>query len=130
MTADAQRVIAAPDALRFLLRAGNLLAASLDYEQTLRQVAQLAVPEFADWCGVYIDEGGGATREVSSGLDDAELETMVMEIRRRRREQGGSETLQVMASREAILRSDLSSYVPPDAPAEQFPALQRLAARS
>ena len=29
-------------------------SSSLDYEQTLRRVARLAVPDFADWCAVYI----------------------------------------------------------------------------
>ena len=37
---------------RMLARAGELLASSLDYERTLQQVAELAVPELADWCAV------------------------------------------------------------------------------
>jgi serine phosphatase RsbU (regulator of sigma subunit) len=129
VSAGAQRAIAAPDALRFLLRAGNLLAASLDYEQTLRQVAQLAVPELADWCGVYVRDGGGE-RELTSGLDDPELEAVVMDIRRSRREKGGSETLAVIETGQPVLASDLSAFVPPDAPPEHLEALERLAARS
>jgi signal transduction histidine kinase/ActR/RegA family two-component response regulator len=39
---------------RFLVEASTLLASSLDYETTLASVAQLAVPQFADWCIVYI----------------------------------------------------------------------------
>jgi PAS domain S-box-containing protein len=43
----------------FLLRAGAELAATLDYRQALRAVAELAVPEIADWCVVdLVDEGG------------------------------------------------------------------------
>jgi PAS domain S-box-containing protein len=37
---------------RLLAEASEILASSLDYEQTLRNVATLAVPGFADWCGV------------------------------------------------------------------------------
>ncbi|HST56191.1 MAG TPA: SpoIIE family protein phosphatase [Solirubrobacteraceae bacterium] len=41
----------------FLAQASDVLASSLDYEQTLRNVAELAVPTIADWCAVdLIDE--------------------------------------------------------------------------
>ena len=39
-------------AREFLTRASEVFASSLDYEQTLQQVADLAVPHIADWCGV------------------------------------------------------------------------------
>ena len=35
---------------QFLAEAGAVLAASLDYEQTLATVARLVVRDFADWC--------------------------------------------------------------------------------
>ena len=37
---------------RFLAEASRVLAGSLDYEETLRAVARLAVPRMADWCAV------------------------------------------------------------------------------
>ncbi|HEY9230806.1 MAG TPA: PAS domain S-box protein, partial [Blastocatellia bacterium] len=37
---------------RFLAEASAALASSLDYEVTLRRVAELAVPQLADWCAV------------------------------------------------------------------------------
>ena len=37
-----------------------MLASSLDYETTLASVAKLAVPLFADWCGVDIAEADGS----------------------------------------------------------------------
>jgi PAS domain S-box-containing protein len=43
---------------RFLAEASAALASSLDYEATLRSVAQLAVPYLADWCAVHIAEDG------------------------------------------------------------------------
>ncbi len=46
---------------RFMARASETLMSSLDYEETLRNVAWLAVPEIADWCTVeLIDERGTA----------------------------------------------------------------------
>ena len=41
-------------AVAFLAEATALLASSLDYEHTLTQLAELAVPRLADWCGVYL----------------------------------------------------------------------------
>ena len=38
----------------FLAQAATVLGSSLDYEQTLRSVAALAVPTIADWCAVDI----------------------------------------------------------------------------
>jgi PAS domain S-box-containing protein len=42
---------------RFLSESGAVLAASLDYEQTLVNVGQLIVRDLADWCIVEIVEG-------------------------------------------------------------------------
>ncbi|HET7127585.1 MAG TPA: ATP-binding protein [Gaiellaceae bacterium] len=47
----------------FLAAAGELLASSLDYRQTLAQVAQLAVPQLADWCAVDMLSEDGTTIE-------------------------------------------------------------------
>jgi PAS domain S-box-containing protein len=44
----------AEDRQRFLADAGWMLGSSLDYEQTLSDVARLAVPRVADWCAVDV----------------------------------------------------------------------------
>ncbi|MCY1073247.1 hybrid sensor histidine kinase/response regulator [Archangium lansingense] len=41
-----------------LARAGEVLAGSLDFQETLDRVAHLPVPELADWCAVYFSEDG------------------------------------------------------------------------
>jgi PAS domain S-box-containing protein len=42
---------------KFLAEASRILGSSLDYQRTLRNVANLAVPEVADWCAVdLVDE--------------------------------------------------------------------------
>ena len=43
----------------FLARSGAILDASLDYEETLRSVVQIAIPEVADWCAVSVLDDSG-----------------------------------------------------------------------
>jgi serine phosphatase RsbU (regulator of sigma subunit) len=58
--ADVTEATRATQRVEFLARIGELLASSLDYQQTLRNVAGLAVPQIADWCAVDLfDEDGG-----------------------------------------------------------------------
>ena len=58
----------------FLAQAGAVLASSLDYEETLRNVAELAVPEVADWCAVdLVDEDGDRRRVVVAHNDPGML---------------------------------------------------------
>jgi serine phosphatase RsbU (regulator of sigma subunit) len=52
-------------AQRLLSRTGEVLSSSTNYEQTLREVAGLAVPELADWCGVSMPDRHGAIRQVA-----------------------------------------------------------------
>ncbi|MGH7506630.1 MAG: sensor histidine kinase, partial [Longimicrobiales bacterium] len=44
--------------LSFLAEASSRLAASFDYETTLASVAQLIVPDLADWCTIHVVERG------------------------------------------------------------------------
>jgi PAS domain S-box-containing protein len=58
----------------FLLRAGAELAATLDYRQALRAVAQLAVPEIADWCAVdLVEEDGRLSPLALAHVDPAKV---------------------------------------------------------
>jgi PAS domain S-box-containing protein len=50
---------------RFLARATETLMSSLDYEETLRNVAWLAVPEIADWCAVELVDDRGERQRVA-----------------------------------------------------------------
>ena len=59
---------------RFLARATDTLMSSIDYEETLRNVAWLAVPEIADWCAMdLIDENGARERVVVAHRDPEKL---------------------------------------------------------
>jgi PAS domain S-box-containing protein len=104
-----QGVLSAEDALLFLDEASGVLAGSLDYEVTLRHIAQLMVPTLADWCGVDIVQDDGSTRQITSGHPDPQQEELLMELRRRyREEKAGSEgVLRVIATGRPELASDL-----------------------
>jgi PAS domain S-box-containing protein len=80
-----QPVVDAESALRFLAEASAVLARSLDYEATVRRVAQLLVPEVADWCGIDVLQPDGTTRQITSGLEDDDLERFLLELRARYR---------------------------------------------
>jgi len=58
----------------FLAEASAVLASSLDYEQTLRNVAELAVPNIADWCAVdLVDEDGDRRTVAVAHVDPGRL---------------------------------------------------------
>ena len=54
----------------FLARVRTQLGASLDYEETLRAIADLAVPFMADWCSVDVVETNGWVRRLGVACAD------------------------------------------------------------
>ncbi len=59
---------------RFLAEASTTLASSLDFETTLSTIARLAVPHFADWCGVDIaNENGTLSRLAVAHVDPEKI---------------------------------------------------------
>jgi PAS domain S-box-containing protein len=58
---------------RFLARATQVLASSLDYDETLERIAWLTVPTFADWCGVDLVDGGAVERVALAHADPEKL---------------------------------------------------------
>jgi PAS domain S-box-containing protein len=49
----------------FMAEASQLLASSMDYAETLQRVAQLAVPQLADWCAVHLLNDRGEIERVA-----------------------------------------------------------------
>ncbi|MCU1295554.1 MAG: hypothetical protein JWP08_4404, partial [Bryobacterales bacterium] len=58
----------------FLAEAGAVLSRSLEYETTLRSVAQLAIPTFADWCAVDVYRNGILERVALEHIDAAKVQ--------------------------------------------------------
>jgi PAS domain S-box-containing protein len=57
--------------LEFLAHTTNqVLASSLDYQETLRNVTSLAVPQIADWCAVDLFTGRGGRESVAVAHTD------------------------------------------------------------
>ncbi len=66
----------------FLAEASTALASSLDYEQTLRNVAELAVPDIADWCAVDLLNQDGTRKTVAVAHIDPTRLSLAEDLRR------------------------------------------------
>jgi hypothetical protein len=66
--------------LSFLAQASTLLAASLDYEITLANVARLAVPYLADWCVLDIVEPDASLRRLAMVHPDPEKQQLMQSM--------------------------------------------------
>jgi PAS domain S-box-containing protein len=66
---------------RFLADAATVLANSLDYEITLQQVSELAVPAFADGCIVELADADGHLVPVAMAHRDREKAELMRELR-------------------------------------------------
>jgi PAS domain S-box-containing protein len=132
-TEDRQSAAMDPQsALGFLAQASGVLAASLDYERTLSEVARLAVPDVADWCAIDIVEPDGTTRQVTSVHPDPEAEALLLELRRRYRaeKQGSEGTARVIATGEPELAHDVSGQVAIDLDEGEVETYRRMSPRS
>ena len=59
----------------FMAEAGRVLSSSMDYTETLRRVARLAVPRLADWCAVdVVNERGEIELVAAHHVDPDKLE--------------------------------------------------------
>jgi serine phosphatase RsbU (regulator of sigma subunit) len=50
----------------FMAEASRVLASSMDYEETLKRVTRLVVPQIADWCAVDLLVAGGEIQRVAT----------------------------------------------------------------
>jgi len=65
----------AEEAQRFLTEASDLLSQSLDYGETLANVARLAVRSLADWCSVHVLQEDGSIEQLAvEHVDPAKVE--------------------------------------------------------
>jgi PAS domain S-box-containing protein len=71
------------DQQRFIVAAGDELARSLDYRETLRRVGELAADEIADWCVIHIVESDGAVVQIAIAHRDPAKVTFARELQER-----------------------------------------------
>jgi PAS domain S-box-containing protein len=67
---------------RFLARSGEVLAASLDPEDLLSEIANLVVPEIADWCSVEIANESGVLERKALAHADPDVREQALELSR------------------------------------------------
>ncbi|MDX6440216.1 MAG: hypothetical protein QOF45_2799 [Gaiellaceae bacterium] len=91
---------------RFLADAGWVLGSSLDYEQTLTDVARLAVPRVADWCAVDIFVDGKLERLALEHVDPLKL-TLARELQETMLTAAGAAGAGAIRAREPVLVRDV-----------------------
>jgi PAS domain S-box-containing protein len=73
----------ARERLTFIAEASELLASSLDYEQTLARLAELSVPLLADWCAIDMVGGDGRIERLAVAHEDPEKVKWALELQDR-----------------------------------------------
>jgi signal transduction histidine kinase len=64
----------------FLAQASGILGNSLDYTTTLTTIAELAVPQLGDWCGVYLLNKQGTVEQLAVAHHDPAKTALVHEL--------------------------------------------------
>ncbi len=67
--------------MRMLAESGRILASSLDYQETLRNVANIAVPVLADWCAVDLVDANLRREHVVAAHEDPEKVALAARVR-------------------------------------------------
>jgi PAS domain S-box-containing protein len=93
----------------FLAEAQSVLSSSLDYERTLRNLAELAVPQLADWCSIDTLRADGALERIALVHVDPSKQRLAAEIERRYPTEPNPDrgTLRAVLTRESRLISEI-----------------------
>ncbi|WGV23197.1 PAS domain S-box protein [Halotia branconii] len=67
---------------RYIAQTSNILATSLDYEETLEQIAKISVPQLADWCLVEILNEDGSIRRLPIAHADPSKSEWALQLQR------------------------------------------------
>jgi PAS domain S-box-containing protein len=73
----------AEERLHYLAETGRILGTSLDWEQTLSEIARAVVPRLADWCAVSVLGEDGELRQVAVQHVDPERVRVAEELNQR-----------------------------------------------
>jgi signal transduction histidine kinase/ActR/RegA family two-component response regulator len=95
---------------KLLAEASRLLAASLDYDAALTQVAELITLGMADWCSVYLIRRDGSLRRVAAACSDPSRRHLLTEFERHMPPLSG-EHVQLLMSGEPIHLPEVSNGV-------------------
>ena len=97
--------VAARRRLSLLAAAGPILAASLNYEATLRRISHLIVPDLADWCSVDIVDERGETHQLAAAHANPDKQVLLDELQKHRdlTEDSSGTTAAVLSTGRSIL---------------------------
>jgi len=103
----------AEESARYLARASDVLGSSLEYEATMHELAQLVVPELAEWCTVHTLDEQGALRLVALAHADPARAAWARELERRYPPDpnAGQGIAAVIRSGEPLLMANLTDEV-------------------
>jgi PAS domain S-box-containing protein len=99
----------AEEAWQFLAQASSILGSSLDYEATLTQVVELAVPQVADLCTVEILTPDGSLQQLALAHVDPARRQIALDLRQRFPPRPGSISFQVLEAGVARLIPEIGS---------------------
>jgi PAS domain S-box-containing protein len=80
---DITAIKRAERATGYLMRASEILGSSLDYRETLNELARLVVPDIADWCAVEIANDHGKLEQLAVAHADPERARWGRELNQR-----------------------------------------------
>ncbi|MEJ1930261.1 PAS domain-containing protein [Nostoc sp. NIES-2111] len=96
-------------ALRYIAQTSSTLSSSLDYEQTLEQIAKISVPQLADWCSIEIINEDGSIHRLPIAHVDQEKAHWAQILQQYAPELGSASLIaKVIQTGEAILISEIS----------------------
>jgi len=102
----------AEDRIRFLARASDLLNETLDYEQTLASIAEMAVPTLAGQVVIDLVEDDGSMRCVAAAHSDPAKSAHVRDLRRRYPPTADDHPVQrAVRTGEAVYLGDVQDHV-------------------
>jgi PAS domain S-box-containing protein len=106
---------------KFLAEASNLLISSIDYQETLKNIARMAVPYFADWCTVDMVEDNEISRLAVAHQEPSKVE-LAKELFQRFRPK-----LDDPIGLPNVIRTGVSEFVPflPDSVFSENPQLNQ-----
>lgn len=96
--------------LRFLAEASDVLASSLEYEETLQSVARLCVPWLADWCVINLLQADGSVKTLAVEHKDPAKVAWALELQDRYAPEDGSDngTMRVIRSGNAEIYPEVT----------------------
>ncbi len=99
----------AEERLRYIAQISNLLSTSLDYEETLEQIAKISVPQLADWCSVDILNEDGSIRRLPIAYTDPSKAELARKLQEYAKDYKGANAItRVLRTGQSELISEIS----------------------